>query len=48
MINSFMQADCLIVSKDKNIKEFGLNEDNFKFLQHNEYGNIYQKVDDLL
>ena len=48
VINSFMQADCLIVSKDKNIKEFGLNEDNFKFLQHNEYGNIYQKVDDLL
>ena len=23
-------------------------EDNFKFLQHNEYGNIYQKVKDLL
>ncbi len=45
-INDFMQADCLIIPKDKVVEEFGLKEEDFKFLQHNEYGNIYQKVEE--
>lgn len=42
-IEGLSDADCLILPGDKGLKDFGLSDEEFLFMENNIYGDIYQR-----